>query len=120
MGDELCYLLEPSWTLGQERRLQLIGNSPLANEGRYLRERPDLAFVVYKHYKTYDDRAEAGKQTTVEGPMLDAPVPAGKTVQLLSEQMILAVDELVNTQPTFEDCFPDWDSKEPIHSPFLF
>ncbi|KAJ4309665.1 hypothetical protein N0V84_011385 [Fusarium piperis] len=113
------YLVEPSWIWNKRRQLILVGNSPLANEEEYLRQRPDGAFVVYKHYE-HGYQAKEIRKAKADGSLLPAPQPVRETIQLLSDQMISAVDAFIDTQPTFKTCFRDWQSKKPIESPFLF
>lgn len=117
--DPSTYFVEPSWTWNKKHQLILAGNSPLADEEEYLRQRPDVAFVVYKHYQHYYQTNEI-KKAKADGSMLPAPRPAMETIQLLSDQMVSAMDAFIDAQPTFETCFPDWQSKRPIASPFLF
>ncbi|KAF4986749.1 hypothetical protein FDECE_15783 [Fusarium decemcellulare] len=117
--DQSSYFDEPSWTLSQGNQFRLAGHSPLADEAKYLRRRPDVGFIVYKHYE-HDYQAKAIRKAKTDGSMLPAPEPARETIQLLSEQMISAVDAFISAQPTFEAFFPDWQSNRPIQSPFLF
>jgi hypothetical protein len=117
--EETAYLVEPSWTVGRHQELRLRGNTPIADEAGYLRQRPDIAFVVYKYYR-YSHQEKAIQKARDGGDMLPDPEPAFETVQLLSDKMVSAVDEFLNEQPTFKDDFPGWDSKAAIRSPFLF
>ncbi|KAF4471595.1 AAA family ATPase [Fusarium albosuccineum] len=118
-GDESSYLAEPSWTWDRDLQVKLKGNSPLANPDEYLRQRLDVAFVVYKHYE-HDYQAKALKKAKAEGSVLPDPVPVKETIELLSDRMLSAVDAFTNTIRTFKDHFPDWQPKKPIESPFLF
>ncbi|RSL42645.1 hypothetical protein CEP51_016457 [Fusarium floridanum] len=113
------YLAEPYWTLSDRRELRLVGNSPLADEEEYLLQRPDVAFVVYKHYE-HTHQVKAIQTAKAEGSVLPDPEPARETIQLLSKKMIWAMDAFVDTQSTFKTYFPDWHSEKPIESPFLF
>ncbi|KAK0752062.1 hypothetical protein B0T18DRAFT_403997 [Schizothecium vesticola] len=117
--EQTAYLVEPSWTVGHRQELRLRGNTPIADEAGYLRQRLDIAFVVYKYYR-YSHQEKAIQKARDGGDMLPDPEPAFETVQLLSDKMVSAVDEFLNEQPTFKDDFPGWDSKTAIRSPFLF
>ncbi|KAJ3540144.1 hypothetical protein NM208_g5192 [Fusarium decemcellulare] len=117
--DESSYLIEPCWAMDDGHQLRLRGNMPLADEAGYLAQRLDIAFVVYKHYK-HDYQTKAIEKAKIEGSTLPDPAPAKETIQLLSEQMISAVDIFFNSQPRFKDYFPDWSFKIPFQSPFLF
>ena len=118
-GEDATYLVEPSWTFDNHHDLRLRGNSPLSDETGYLRQRPDVAFVVYKNYQ-YDHQSTAIQKARVEGTMLPEPVPANETIKLLSPQMVAAVDAFLHVQPTLEVDFPNWRSTNLIYSPFLF
>ncbi|RBR25419.1 uncharacterized protein FIESC28_01856 [Fusarium coffeatum] len=118
-GDETTYLQRPSWLPVLGRSPQLKGISPLANEAKYLKQRPDAAFVVYRHYdSTYQER-DIGKFDDEETAFPD-PKPVREVIQTLSPQMVAALDAFVDSHPTFSERFPVWKSDEPIDSPFLF
>ncbi|KAM0544894.1 hypothetical protein ACHAO7_008553 [Fusarium culmorum] len=118
-GDETTYIADPSWAPKQGQAPYFRGNSPLANESEYLKHRSDAAFVVYRHYDpTF--QAKDIRKAREEGLPLPYPKPAWEVVQPLSEQMIAALDEFVDSHPTFRDKFPGWRSTDPINSPFLF
>ncbi|KAK3367636.1 hypothetical protein B0H63DRAFT_489537 [Podospora didyma] len=118
-GDETAYLTEPSWMTTRSREPRYRGNSPLADEAGYLRQRPDLAFVVYKHYH-HAYQSTAVVKAMKENAALPNPVPAGETICLLSDEMVHAVDGFLNSQPTFKQDFPEWNSRAPIPFPYLF
>ncbi|PNP60836.1 hypothetical protein FNYG_14456 [Fusarium nygamai] len=118
-GEETTYLTEPSWTLKKEQPLLFRGNEPLADEAGYLKHRLDAAFVVYKHYEPGFQSKDVRK-AMAEGSTIPVPKPAREVVQPLSEQMIMALDEYVDSLPSFKEKFPGWRSRDPIKSPFLF
>ncbi|KAF5693478.1 AAA family ATPase [Fusarium globosum] len=118
-GEETTYLAEPSWTLKKEQPLLFRGNEPLADEAGYLKHRLDAAFVVYKHYEPGFQSKDVRK-AMADGSTIPVPKPAREVVQPLSEQMIMALDEFVNSRPSFKEKFPGWRSSHPIKSPFLF
>ncbi|RBA15443.1 hypothetical protein FPRO05_12517 [Fusarium proliferatum] len=118
-GEETTYLAEPSWTLKKEQPPLFRGNEPLAGEAGYLKHRLDAAFVVYKHYEPGFQSKDVRK-AMADGSTIPVPKPAREVVQPLSEQMIMALDEFVNSHPSFKEKFPGWRSSHPIKSPFLF
>nr|RBR00950.1 hypothetical protein FVER53263_01636 [Fusarium verticillioides] len=118
-GEETTYLVEPSWILKKEQPLRFRGNEPLADEAGYLKHRLDAAFVVYKHYEPGFQSKDV-RNAMAEGSTIPVPKPAREVVQPLSEQMIRALDEYVNSLPSFKEKFSGWRSKDPIESPFLF
>ncbi|RKL45098.1 hypothetical protein BFJ72_g3748 [Fusarium proliferatum] len=118
-GEETTYLAEPSWTLKKEQPLLFRGKEPLADEAGYLKHRLDAAFVVYKHYEPGFQSKDVRK-AIAEGSTIPVPKPAREVVQPLSEQMIMALDEFVDSHPSFKEKFPGWRSSDPIKSPFLF
>ncbi|GKT55435.1 AAA family ATPase [Colletotrichum tofieldiae] len=118
-GEDSVYFAEPSWTGGQKRNFRLRGNAPLADEAGYLRQRRDLAFVVYKYYQ-HDAQSKAIEKAKSEGSMLPDPIPVSERVQILSDKMVSSLDTFLDAQPTFAEDLPDWSSRDPIMSPFLF
>ncbi|KAF5700153.1 AAA family ATPase [Fusarium mundagurra] len=118
-GEETTYLAEPSWTLKQKQPLLFRGNEPLADEAGYLKHRLDAAFVVYKHYEPGFQSKDVRK-AMAEGSTIPVPKPAREVVRPLSKQMIMALDEYVDSLPSFKEKFPGWRSRDPIKSPFLF
>ncbi|KAG5810806.1 hypothetical protein H9Q74_003957 [Fusarium xylarioides] len=119
-GEETTYLAEPSWTLKKkDQPLLFRGNEPLADEAGYLKHRLDAAFVVYKHYEPGFQSKDVRK-AMAEGSTIPVPKPVREVVRPLSEQMIMALDEFVNSHPSFKEKFLGWRSSDPIQSPFLF
>ncbi|GKT49795.1 putative 26S proteasome regulatory subunit MTBMA_c13930 [Colletotrichum spaethianum] len=118
-GEEATYLLGPSWTTHKSGSIRLRGNLLVADEAEYLRQRPCLDFVICKYYD-HASQLQAAQRAETENIALPPPIPVTETIQLLSEQMITAVEAFLNTQPSFRERFPQWISKEPIKSPFLF
>ncbi|KAH7196524.1 uncharacterized protein B0J16DRAFT_1317 [Fusarium flagelliforme] len=118
-GEDTAWMDRPSWepVLGELPHFK--GNSPLANEDDYLRQRPDAAFVVYKHYKPSFQASDVVKTDDGRATVPD-PKPVREVIQPLSEQMIAALHTFVDSHPTFKDKFPGWRSNGPIESPFLF
>ena len=117
--DGASYLDEPSWTLDKKQKPRLRGNAPLADEYRYLQQRRDVAFVIYKHYE-HHHQSRAMETAKIDGFVLLKPEPVRETVHLLSEQMHLAMDAFVRSTPMLKAYFPDWNSQIPIESPFPF
>ncbi|KAI1068510.1 hypothetical protein LB507_004369, partial [Fusarium sp. FIESC RH6] len=118
-GHETTYLQTPSWLPVLGKSPQLKGISPLANEARYLKQRPDVAFVVYRHYDSTCKERDFGKSDDEETTFPD-PKPVREVIQTLSPQMVAALDAFVDSHPTFSERFPGWRSDGPIDSPFLF
>ncbi|KAJ4016340.1 hypothetical protein NW752_003462 [Fusarium irregulare] len=121
-GEKTTYLAEPSWKLDSidsKNGLRFNGNSPLANEDRYLDQRTDAAFVIYKHYDPSLQEQDVLKAKH-DGTAMPDPKPAREVVQALSERMVAALDALVDLHPTFKENFPKWRSVNAINSPFLF
>lgn len=118
-GDETTYLQRPSWLPVLGKSPQLKGISPLANEARYLKQRPDAAFVVYRHYDPTYQEGDIDKSDDEETTFPD-PKPVREVIQTLSPQMVAALDAFADSHPTFSERFPGWKSDGPIDSPFLF
>ncbi|KAF5581113.1 AAA family ATPase [Fusarium pseudocircinatum] len=118
-GEETTYLAGPSWILKKEQPLLFRGNEPLADEAGYLEHRLDVAFVVYKHYDPGFQSKDV-RQAMAEGSTIPVPKPAREVVQPLSGQIIRALDEYVDSLPSFKEKFSGWRSSDPIQSPFLF
>lgn len=120
-GQETTFLEKPSWVMPGDKNttIELRGNSPIGDEVTFLQQKPEVAFVVYKHFIRHHQDKEIQK-AKANGTAIPEPIPQSQTIILKSAVMIAAVDEFLNTQPNFHDHFPTWDSKAAIPSPFLF
>ncbi|KAF4336553.1 AAA family ATPase [Fusarium beomiforme] len=118
-GEATTWLAEPYWILKQGQPLSLRGDSPLADETEYLKHRLDAAFVVYRYYEV-EFQSKDVRKAMEEGSTMPDPKPAREVIQPLSEQMIAALDEFVDSHSSFKENFPDWRSTDAINSPFLF
>ncbi|KAK3361879.1 hypothetical protein B0T24DRAFT_670835 [Lasiosphaeria ovina] len=118
-GDEATYLAEPSWSSTARKEPCFKGNSPLADELGYLRQRPDVAFVVYRHFTPAHQQKDI-KKALDDGATLPDPVPARETIALLSDEMVAAFNAFTTVQPSFLLDFPMWNSRVPIEYPYLF
>ncbi|KAL8369867.1 hypothetical protein RB595_000290 [Gaeumannomyces hyphopodioides] len=117
-GNDTTFLAEPSWTSGS-RGFQFQGNSPIADEPTFLKQRPEIAFVVYKYYSS-EHQAEEVQDSKSAGTALPKPAPYEETIAILSEPLATALDMFLNKQESFKTDFPAWKSTAPIASPFLF
>ncbi|CAG7561233.1 unnamed protein product [Fusarium equiseti] len=97
-----------------------IWKRPLGpNEHKYLEQRPESAFVVYKYYEP-SFQAKDVSEADHNGTAMPDPKAVREVVRALSGQMVAALDAFVDSHPTFKDKFPDWRSDDRIDSPFLF
>jgi hypothetical protein len=119
--EDTIYLAPPSWRLAHDDEdiATLVGHSPLADEKSFLKKRPDIAFAVYKEYISEYQSREVSDAAAM-GTVLPDPDPVGETIKLVSDQMRDAMDEFQRVHPAFEENFPQWHSRMPIPSPFLF
>lgn len=117
---DIKYLAAPSWHVSpDDETVTLAGRSPLTDELRFLRQRSEIAFAVYKYYAA-EYQAKAVLVAGASGHVLPDPVPIKETIILISDQIREAMNEFRRVHPTFEADFPKWNSKEPIPSPFMF
>lgn len=99
--------------------MRLKGNSPIADESAFLRQRPEIAFVVYKYYNSHHQAKEM-QDARDAGTALPKPAPHAESIVVASEPLAAALDMFLNRQASFKTDFPAWDPKAPINSPFLF
>lgn len=100
-GQHMTFLEKPSWTVrdGNKTKFNLKGNLLVGDEHAYLQHRPELAFVVYKHY-SHQHQTEELLDAQARGLPIPEPAFYKESISLLSEPIKAAVNTFVAAQPT--------------------
>lgn len=118
-NDRMAYLGEPLWDVDSRGKFGLKGNLPIADSDRYLERNEDVVFVINKTYIPPAEDDSLVKQLR-EADTLPAPKPAEESLQLVSNDMIEAVEDFLSKQPKFREEFPNFSAKSAIQAPYLF
>lgn len=117
--DRMIYLGEPSWSVDSHGKFCLKGNDPIADSERYLERNKDVVFVINRSY-TAPAEDDPLVKVLREAETMPAPKPTEETLQLVSDDMIAAVEGFLDRQPKFSEEFPKFSAKKPISAPYLF
>ena len=96
----------------------MIADMPLTNYQSYLDQRPEIVFV---YRRTYKDSGKSNiEEVTDDNGVFKAPQAALETLNVIDEEMALAIEALVDKIPQFWDVFSGFDPREEISAPYLF
>ena len=115
---QTLYLDEPRWEPAEGSGVVLLANNPIRNIDHYLDQHPEIAFAIYKEYKQTPP-SDRSKIETKDG-VYRSPTPAHEFLSIIADDMLDAVEELVQQIPKFGDYFPYFDPEGQILAPYLF
>ncbi|KAH5758126.1 hypothetical protein HBI17_069400 [Parastagonospora nodorum] len=116
--EKVVCLQEPTWTFGEDFRLQLKAELPLVDLATHLRKNDDISFLVYKSYAT--PRVSTTELAeSLEAGVLPTPEPSHEFIQILSEELRVALEQLLSsTHSVYEEYIRLSLGK--IEAPYLF
>ncbi|KAI4619722.1 hypothetical protein J4E83_005577 [Alternaria metachromatica] len=115
---QTLYLDEPRWEPAEGSGVVLLANNPIRKIEYYLDQHPEIAFAIYKEYKQTPP-SDRSKIETKDG-VYRSPTPAHEFLSIIADDMLDAVEELVQQIPKFGDYFPYFDPEGQILAPYLF
>lgn len=115
----VAYLDEPTWSIGPNGEIVLRANFPIPDVNGFLRQRPDIAFVVSHYYSPMSQNNEVQDAARAK-QVLPQPKPTSEILRLHSPDMIEAVENFLALQPKFSVEFPSLNIRGPLHAPYLF
>ncbi|KAF3006997.1 hypothetical protein E8E14_007964 [Neopestalotiopsis sp. 37M] len=115
----MAYLDEPAYSIGPAGEIRLRANSPISDVPGFLRQRPEIVFIVSYYYalQSQNNEIQMAARTQRELPR---PKPFSENLRLVSPELIEAVDCFLVQQPKFSKEFPSLDIRGPLHAPYLF
>jgi hypothetical protein len=111
------YLDEPQWVPG-DLGPRLHAQIPIRNMSFYLDQHPDIAFAIFKTYRSRPPK-DLSTIETKEG-LFRAPEPDTQNLSFISDTMIDAVEDFIQHVPDFDYYFPNFDSRRDVSDPYLF
>ncbi|KAK8038645.1 hypothetical protein PG993_007056 [Apiospora rasikravindrae] len=118
-GPMIGYLDEPSWARGRSGQAAMRCNLPITDVNGFLRQRPDVSFVLAYYYTPSVQQVEA-ERALLTKQELPRPVPTSESITLHDANMIAAVEQFFALQPNFSDDFPSLNIRASIPAPYLF
>ncbi|PYI09863.1 P-loop containing nucleoside triphosphate hydrolase protein [Aspergillus sclerotiicarbonarius CBS 121057] len=120
--DNMVFFRPPSWSRedsSEGTRYILRGNSLSMSAEEYLKDRRNLAFVVFESYESMTvDRPKVAQNQKADAPPL--PKPSAESVLFVSSEMKRAIRNFVSKHTDFKQLFPSFNVAEGIPSPYLF
>ncbi|KAH7117618.1 AAA family ATPase [Dendryphion nanum] len=109
------FLDPPQWDIVEGLQSLLTGGIPLTNLKIYLRNHPDVEFVVYRDYNQaaipVPERGDSG--------ITDTPVPhTQESIDLCSEELSIGISSFINQMPGFDTMQGIKGPKE-LQAPYL-
>ncbi|ETS84852.1 hypothetical protein PFICI_02877 [Pestalotiopsis fici W106-1] len=114
-----AYTDKPTWSVGPNGEIVLTAHFPIPDVSGFLRQSPDIAFVVCYYYSHTSQDNEVQNAARAKR-MLPQPKPTSEMLRLHSLDMIEAVESFLALQPKFSNEFPSLNIRGPLHAPYLF
>ena len=115
---QILYLDEPRWEPAEGSGVVLQANNPIRKIDYYLDQHPEIAFAIYKEYNK-NPPSDRSKIETKDG-VYRSPTPVHEFLSIIADDMLDAVEELVQQIPKFGDYFPYFNPEGRILAPYLF
>ena len=104
----------PEWIRGQGTDSHIKSNLPLTNFELYLEQNKDISFIVYRTF------IESGIDNNESDRTADSPQPANETVRLVNKDLIGTIENLLNSQPQYEELAREFSISLELPAPYLF
>ncbi|KAF6841276.1 AAA family ATPase [Colletotrichum musicola] len=112
------FIAEPSWAVVDEQ-LHLKGNLPISSPATYVRQKPNVSFVVYNYY-TDEHRQDEAKAASQNSEPLPSPKSARQNICVISADMAAVIEKFLNQQPNFRRDFPGLKVRSPMQAPYMW
>jgi hypothetical protein len=115
------YMDYPQCLTDEEGSRMLQCSMPLSNFDLYLERNKDIAFVVFKDFRTGDShRPQKHDGPSNYGGTTTVPIePFQESIMPVSQDLVAAVKHLFASNPTFSNFARDFEDRAEILSPYL-
>ncbi|KAK8114658.1 hypothetical protein PG999_006727 [Apiospora kogelbergensis] len=116
---QMAYVDEPTWFISPTGDATLRSVFPINDVNGFLRQRPEIAFVVAHYYNPRNQEAEVQRAARAN-QILPRPEPASEHISIHSKDLTHSIERFLALQPTFAEDFPDLNVRAAIPAPYLF
>ena len=104
----------PEWVRGQGTDSHIKSSLPLTNFELYLEKNKDISFIVYQTF------LESGIDNNESDRSAHSPQPAYETVRLVNKDLIGTIENLLGSQPQYEELAREFSQSLELPAPYLF
>ena len=112
----------PEWVEGQGNTSRLRCNLPLNNFDLYLEQNKDIAFIVYRSFKTdfASISAKPGISDFTSGRATHLPQHTSETVRPVNRDLVEAIKALLSSREEYAELLREYSESSELPAPYLF